>query len=165
MRHSVFGRKLSRTTDERKRLFSGLVVDLLVRDSLVTTVAKAKSVQPIVEKLITKAKKGGEVNRRRIIASLGNRKLADQLLSDATTRFAGRTSGFTRVNKVGRRRGDATDTAQISFVDEKMITEVIAPKSKTKAKEVEKKEKKTVVKEKTKASTKKRLRSTRKAGK
>ena len=132
MRHKIFGRKLSRNTDERKRLLVSLVRDLLVRDFMVTTVAKAKSIQPIVEKLITKAKAGSESDGRRVEAALGDRVLAEKLMEDAKTRFANRTSGFTRVIKVGKRLGDATDTAMISFVDAKIVVEVIKPKKEEK---------------------------------
>jgi large subunit ribosomal protein L17 len=128
MRHSVFGRKFSRTKNERRRLFAGLVRDLLIRDRITTTVAKAKAVQPIIEKLITKAKKGTEAHKRQVVAVLTDRPLTEALFEQAKTRFASRTSGFTRIIKVGKRLGDATDTAMLSFVDEKIVTEVIKPK-------------------------------------
>jgi large subunit ribosomal protein L17 len=133
MRHSVFGRKLSRTSDERKRLFTVLVRDIFKRDRIVTTIAKAKAVQPIVEKLITKAKAGGEINRRRIQALFSDRVLTDRLLDEAKTRFAKRNSGYTRIIKLGKRLGDATDTVLFSFVDDRVITEVIAPKKEKQA--------------------------------
>lgn len=132
MRHSVYGRKLSRTTDERKRLFAGMVRDLLIHGAITTTIAKAKAVQPIVEKLITRAKMGGEVNRRHVISTLSNRTLADQLIEETKTRFFGRTSGYTRIVKVGKRLGDATNTAQLSFVDTRVVAEVVTPKKETK---------------------------------
>jgi len=161
MRHKIFGRKLSRNTDERKRLLVSLVRDLLVRDFMVTTIAKAKSIQPIVEKLITRAKAGSEADGRRVEAALGDRVLAEKLMEDAKTRFANRTSGFTRVIKVGKRLGDATDTAMISFVDAKIVAEVIKPKKEEqKVEKPSKVEKKTSVKkEKTvkKAKTKNNL--------
>lgn len=134
MRHSVFGRKLSRTKNERRRLFAGLIRDLLIRDSVTTTVAKAKSVQPIIEKLITKARTGTEANRRRVLATLTDRKLTEKLFEYAKTRFSTRTSGFTRIIKAGLRRGDATQTAILSFVDERVVTEVVKPKPLKKAK-------------------------------
>src|SRR4030042_4233531 len=132
MRHSVYGRKLSRTKDERKRLFQGLARDLLIHGFVRTTLAKAKAVQPLVEKLVTKAKKGKEVHRRQVLAVLANRPLTNQLFEDAKTRFANRTSGFTRVIKVGKRLGDAADEALLSFVDEKIKTDIIAPPKKEK---------------------------------
>ena len=126
MRHSVYGRKLSRTKNERRRLFAGLVRDLFIRDGIVTTLAKAKAVQPIVEKLITKAKTGTEFKRRQVDAVVTDRQLTASIFEAAKTRFANRTSGFTRIIKLGKKRGDATDTALLSFVDERVVVETIA---------------------------------------
>ncbi len=128
MRHAVFGKKLSRTKNERRRLFAGLVRDLILRNGITTTIAKAKAVQPLIEKLITKAREGSEVNRRRVDAVITDRKITAQLFDEAKTRFAARTSGFTRIIKLGKRKGDATDIALLSFVDEKVVVETIAPK-------------------------------------
>jgi large subunit ribosomal protein L17 len=157
MRHSVYGRKLSRTKDARKRLFTGLVRDLFAHDRIVTSVAKAKAVQPIVEKLITKAKAGGEVNHRRIEALLLDRALTNTLFDEVKTRFAKRNSGYTRIIKLGKRMGDATNTALFSFVDERVKTEVIAPKKegKNETKKVEAKGKKPAVKKVVKKTVKK----------
>lgn len=128
MRHSVFGRKLSRTKNQRRRLFAGLVRDLLIRDRITTTLAKAKAVQPIIEKLITKAREGSEANRRRVDAVLTDRKMTVKLFEEAKTRFSARSSGFTRIVKSGLKRGDATQTAILSFVDEKIVADVVKPK-------------------------------------
>ncbi len=128
MRHSVFGRKLSRTANQRQRLFAVLVRDLFLHNAIVTTVAKAKAVQPIVEKLITKAKDTRETARRQVMSAVQDRAIVTALFEDAKTRFAGRNSGYTRIIKVGRRLGDATNTAMLSFVDERVVAEVIAPK-------------------------------------
>lgn len=127
MRHSVFGRKLSRTKNERRRLFAGLTRDLLTRDRIVTTIAKAKAVQPLIEKLITLAREGSEVSRRRVMAVLTDRPITDKLFDQAKSRFTARTSGFTRIIKAGVRQGDATKTAILSFVDEPVVVEL--PKS------------------------------------
>jgi large subunit ribosomal protein L17 len=127
MKHSVSGRKFSRTKDERKRLFAGLVRDMLLRDRIITSLAKAKAAAPIVEKLITKAKAGGDVNRRQVEAFLANRSLTTRLFEETKTRFGSRTSGYTRITKLGKRLGDSTDIALLSFVDERVKTEVIAP--------------------------------------
>ncbi len=133
MRHSVYGRKLSRTNDERKRLFTVLTRDLFIHGAITTTVAKSKAVQPQVEKLITRAKTGGDANRRMVIAALGDRVLADQMLDEAKTRFAGRQSGFTRIIKLGKRHSDASEMAKFSFVDDRVVAEVVKPKAEKKA--------------------------------
>lgn len=129
MRHSVFGRKLSRTKNERRRLFAGLLRDLILHNSISTSVAKAKAVQPIVDKLITKAKTGTDANRRNVTAVLMDRRLTDILFDDAKTRFAVRASGYTRIIKLGKRKSDATQMGMLSFVDEKVVVEQIAPKT------------------------------------
>lgn len=118
MRHSYFGRKLSRTKNERRRLLQGLARDLIKRGSIKTTLAKAKAVQPMVEKLVTLAKKGSVGEVEKVLASKDIEKL---LLADVKTRFAGRNSGFTRIIKLGKRLGDATEEVFLQFVDEKPV--------------------------------------------
>lgn len=159
MRHSVFGRKLSRTKNERRRLFAGLLRDLILHNAISTSIAKAKAVQPIVDKLITKAKLGKDSDRRNVTAVLIDRKLTEKLFDDANTRFSTRNSGYTRIIKLGKRKSDATEMCMLSFVDENIVVEQIAPKKtavvapikkaaekKVEAKEVKKEVKKTVKK-------------------
>lgn len=125
MRHGYFGKKLSRTKNERRQLFVGLVRELIKYGSIQTTLAKAKAVQPLAEKLITKAKKN---NYRKLFQELGDKNTARKLLADAQTRFANRTSGFTKIIKLGTRAGDATEAVLFQFVDKPVETTVIAPK-------------------------------------
>lgn len=153
MRHRVFGRKLSRNTDERKRLLINLARELIKRGQIKTTLAKAKAVQPMVEKLVTRAKKGKDTQNL-VFKVLGNKESTVKLMSDAETRFSKRTSGFTRIVKMGKRMGDATEEALLMFVDEEVKAEVVAPKKETeKPKETIKKE--TVKKENKKLNRKK----------
>lgn len=136
-------------------MFAGLVRDLILRNGITTSIAKAKAVQPLVEKLITKAKHGDETSRRRVDAVLTDRKLTQQLFDWSKTRFADRTSGFTRIIKLGKRKGDSTDLALLSFVDEKVVVDTIAPKRIKEPAAVKKKEKKSAkVVKKTKATKK-----------
>ncbi len=128
MNHSVFGRKLSRTSNERRRLFMELVREMIEHGSVQTTLAKAKAVQPLVEKMVTRAKDGTEHSRRQALKVIDDRKLTAQLFADAKTQFANRQSGFTRIIKLGMRRGDATEEAVLSFVDQKVVVEVVKPK-------------------------------------
>lgn len=125
MRHRVYGRKLSRTKNERRRLFCGLARDLIVHGTIRTTLAKAKAVQPLIEKLITKAKLGEHIDRIQILRVLDDRPLTEQLLTDAKTRFAGRASGFTKIVKLGKRLGDATEEVLLAFIDERVVAEVV----------------------------------------
>ncbi len=152
MKHSYFGRKLSRTKNERRRLLVGLARDLLHRGSIKTTLAKAKAVQPLVEKLITQAKKGTQNSRRAVLKVLSDRKLAVELLSAGKSRFSNRLSGFTRIVKLGQRRGDAAEEVLLSFVDTAVETQIIAPAVKKTKTEVSKEVKK--VKKPTRTKTK-----------
>jgi|SRR3989344_1647684 len=128
MRHHYFGKKLNRNTNERRRLFAGLMRDLITRGSVVTNVAKAKAVAPQMEKLITKAKLGTDQKRREVSAVLTDAGIVKKLWEDGATRFAGRTSGFTRIVKLGMRRGDASEMAKIVFVDAPIVApEVVKP--------------------------------------
>ncbi|KKU88302.1 50S ribosomal protein L17 [Candidatus Gottesmanbacteria bacterium RIFCSPLOWO2_01_FULL_48_11] len=155
MRHGVFGTKFSRTKNERRRLLAGLARDVLLHGSIKTTHARAKAAQPVVEKLITRAKRGGDTNRRRILRVIGDTRVVDGLLEDAKTRFANRKSGFTRVIRLGSRLGDAAEEVLLQFVDEKIIAEVITPKKEEKtikAQKVVKKAKKPVEKKSKRAA-------------
>lgn len=93
-----------------------LTRELVVRGTITTTHAKAKAVQPLVEKLITRAKKGSEVDRRRVLSVLADRLITKNLMDQAKTRFATRTSGFTRIVKLGPRLGDATEMVRLSLL-------------------------------------------------
>lgn len=117
--------KLSRTKNERRRLFQGLARDLIIYGSIRTTLGKAKAVKPIIEKLVTLAKKGSV---REVAKMLASRDIEKKLNDDAKTRFAKRTSGFTRIIKLGKRLGDATEEVLLQFVDERVKTEVVKPK-------------------------------------
>ena len=141
MRHSVFGRKFSRTKNERRRLLQGLVRDLLIHGTIRTTLPKAKAAQPIVEKLITKAKNGSRASLNQIEKVLASKDIEHALLAEAKTRFAARGSGFTRIIHLGNRRGDSTEEVLFQLVDERVNVEVVKPKA-----EVKKPVKKTVQK-------------------
>lgn len=125
MRHNVFGKKLSRTKNERKRLFANLIRDIILHGKIVTSRAKAKAVQPLIEKLITKAKKGSDVHRRRILKIIPYGAIVDSLMSDAKDRFAGRSSGYTRIIKIGNVRSDGSEEVMLSFVDAEVVREPV----------------------------------------
>lgn len=135
MRHSYFGKQLSRTHNERQRLLSGLARDVIVKGNLLTTLTKAKAVQSLVEKLISKAKRAAQSDLIRIRQELHDGKVVKKLLEDAKSRFANRQSGFTRIVKMGARRGDAAEMVWFGFVDEQVVTgEVVKEKKKGKVK-------------------------------
>lgn len=130
MHHHVYGKKLSRSSNERTGLRRNLMKSMIVHGNIKTTKAKAQAVRSEIERLITKAKKGTEVMRRDIFATLADRKITEQLLEMSKTQFAGRNSGYTRIVKLGLRNGDATQLVSLSFVDEKIVTEVVKPEKK-----------------------------------
>jgi large subunit ribosomal protein L17 len=107
---------------------------LIVHGSIKTTKAKAVATRSEIEKLITKAKKGTDASKRDVYAHLPDKQSVALLLSMAETRFSGRTSGYTRITKIGKRRGDASEQVLFSFVDEEVKVEVIKPGKKETAK-------------------------------
>jgi large subunit ribosomal protein L17 len=116
-RHGYQGRKFGRKRDQREALIVGLAESLVLRESIETTLPKAKELISYTEKLISKAKKGGLHNRRQIIAALSTVKAANKLVDDIAPKLSGRTSGHLRIKRTSLRRGDAVQMARISFVD------------------------------------------------
>jgi large subunit ribosomal protein L17 len=117
MRHQISGRKLNRTSSHRKALFKNLAQALIKHEQIKTTLPKAKDLRPVVERLITLAKKGGLHARRQAIAQLQDVDVATKLMDTLATRFQGRAGGYTRVLKAGFRYGDNAPMAVIEFVD------------------------------------------------
>jgi large subunit ribosomal protein L17 len=116
-RHGYKGRKFGRERDQRAALLKGLAESLVLRESIETTLPKAKETLSYTEKLISKAKKGGLHNRRQIISSLSTIEAANKLVDEIAPKLKGRTSGHLRLEKTSLRRGDAAQMARISFVD------------------------------------------------
>lgn len=138
MNHNVFGRKLSRSKNERRRLFANLVRSLVLHGSIVTTETKAKAIKPMVDKCITMAKKGTDASYRNLLKTVCDARVAKQLVKDAKDRFRARSSGYTRIVKLGKRSGDATEVVLLSFVDEVVPVEVVQQKE-TKSEPADKK--------------------------
>lgn len=117
MRHRKAGRKLNRTASHRKAMFANMSAALIKHEQIVTTLPKAKDLRPIVEKLITLAKKG-DLNSRRIAASrIGDEAMAKKLFDVLGPRYQDRQGGYTRVLKAGFRHGDNAPVAVIELVD------------------------------------------------
>ncbi len=117
MKHGLKQRKLNRTSSHRKALFANMANALIKHEQIITTLPKAKDLRPVVEKLITLAKKGGLANRRAAIAQLRDEDMVKKLFSVIAERYAGRPGGYTRVLKAGFRYGDAAPIAVIELVD------------------------------------------------
>ncbi len=117
-RHGYKGRKLGRQADQRQALIKGLADSLVLRETIETTLPKAKEVVSYTEKLITKAKAGGLHNRRQVISGLSTLEAAHKLVDELAPKLKGRTSGHLRIEKTALRRGDAAQLAKVSFVDD-----------------------------------------------
>ncbi|WP_417457540.1 50S ribosomal protein L17 [Kordiimonas sp.] len=117
MRHRKAGRKLNRTASHRKAMFQNLSQALIKHEQIVTTLPKAKELGPIVEKLITLAKKGGLANRRLAVSRLQDETLVKKMFDELADRYKERAGGYTRVLKAGFRHGDNAPMAVIELVD------------------------------------------------
>ncbi|MBX4196983.1 50S ribosomal protein L17 [Candidatus Saccharibacteria bacterium] len=117
-RHGYKGKKFGRQRDQRQALIVGLAESLVLRESIETTLPKAKEVLSYTEKLISKAKKGGLHNRRQVISALSTLEAAHKLIDDIAPKLKGRNSGHLRIERTDLRRGDAAQMARISFVDD-----------------------------------------------
>ena len=116
MKHRKKGRKFGRETKKRKELLRGLAEALITRGRIVTTQAKAKSLRPYVEKIITKSKKNNLATIR-FLASKFNRVLVKKLLGEIGPKFANRSGGYTRIINLPPRSSDGAKMAIIEFVD------------------------------------------------
>lgn len=147
MRHNVAHRKLGRVTEHRLALLRNQAIALLRHEHIETTLPKAKELRPFVERLITVAKRGvaaGEANgkalhaRRMVLAELPDKDVVGKLFETIAPRFAERPGGYTRILRVGFRRGDAAEIAQIEIVgseyDPRAAEEKDADKDAAKAK-------------------------------
>ena len=113
----MFGtRKLGKTSTQRKALLRQLATDLLNNGRLETTFCRAKEVQPVAEKLITLAKKGGLANYRRALSYMTKEDVVKKLFDEIGPKYQDRNGGYTRVTRTGARRGDAAETAVIELV-------------------------------------------------
>jgi large subunit ribosomal protein L17 len=117
-RHGYIGRKFGRKRDQRHALLKGLATSLVIHGKIETTLPKAKELVRYIEKLITKAKKGGLHHRRQVIAGLSTQEAAFRLFDVIAPQLTKRSSGHVRVERTEVRVGDGTQMATIAFVDE-----------------------------------------------
>lgn len=117
MAHRIDGRKLGRKSGPRRLMYRNLVVAVLRYEQIRTTEAKAKEVRGQVDQMITLAKVGSLTSRRRIVAGLPNEPLVvDKLINEIAPKYADRTSGYTRLIKIGQRAGDAAPIVQLELI-------------------------------------------------
>jgi len=117
MRHNASSRKLGRTTPHRLAMFRNQLASLVERERIVTTVAKAKELRPLAEKMITQGKRGTVHARRMVGRWVPNRELVKKLFDEIAPRFHSRAGGYLRIVKLGSRQGDGAEMAILEFVD------------------------------------------------
>ena len=118
MRHRVSGYKLGRKTGSRKALYRILVNECIKRGKIRTTMAKAKAVQPKIEKLITLGRKGSQNDRKKAYSFVNNIETTNELFNIIGKKFEQRDSGFTRITKLGVRKGDSSHMVELSILDD-----------------------------------------------
>ncbi len=121
MRHRVGGYKLKRDKDQRKMLLRNLVTAVVERDRIVTTITKAKAIQPLVENMVTLAKKDTLASRRRAAAFLLTPDSVKRLFDEVGSKFGQRAGGYTRIVRVGPRKGDGAEMAILEFVGTTLV--------------------------------------------
>ena len=121
MRHRVGGYKLKRDKDQRKMLLRNLVTAVVERDRIVTTITKAKAIQPLVENMVTLAKKDSLASRRQAAAYLTTPDSVKRLFDEVGSKFGQRAGGYTRIVRVGPRKGDGAEMAILEFVGTALV--------------------------------------------
>ena len=117
MRHGVGYKKLGRTTAHRRAMFRNMLASLVDHGRIQTTLAKAKALRPVAEKVITRSREDSVHARRLVRRWLPNRDHVKKLFDEIAPRYADRPGGYLRITKLGPRRGDAAERAVIEFVD------------------------------------------------
>ena len=116
MRHRKKGRKLSRTASHKKATMRNMATSLFRHERIKTTTAKAKELRPYAERLITLARSGDLHSRRLAATKIQDREVLGKLFGDIAPRFAERPGGYTRILKLGHRKGDASEMSPIELV-------------------------------------------------
>ena len=128
MQHNRAGRKLGRTTAHRLAMFSNQLASLMTHERIQTTISKAKELRPLAEKLITAAKNDDVAARRRVYRWIPDHLTVKKVFETIAPRFVDRPGGYTRILKLGARRGDAAEAAILEFVDYKFEAKEKGPR-------------------------------------
>ena len=134
MRHQKNTIKLGRTAEHRKALLVNQVCSLIEHQRIKTTLAKAKAVRPLAEKMVTLGKKGSIHARRTALGALRQKSAVKKLFDEIASRSTNRNGGYTRIVKLGQRKSDSASMAFIEWVDALVVEEKPAEEKKTKAK-------------------------------
>jgi large subunit ribosomal protein L17 len=137
MRHGNSGRKLSRNTSHRRALLRNMVTSFLEHGRLITTLPKAKEIRPLAEKMITLGKRDSLHARRQVHAYLLKEAIAKRVFDTIAPKFADRKGGYSRIIKLGNRKGDGADLAVIELIGSELEVKK-AEREKAKEKETKK---------------------------
>src|SRR6201992_1907661 len=121
MRHRFGNAKLKRDVGSRNSLFKNLTTSVIEEERVITTVPKAKAVQPLVEKIITLAKRDSLHTRRQAAAFLTTPKSVKKLFDTLGTRFGQRPGGYTRITRLGPRKGGGAELAMLELVGSELV--------------------------------------------
>ncbi|HWB97051.1 MAG TPA: 50S ribosomal protein L17, partial [Bryobacteraceae bacterium] len=121
MRHKVGGYKLKRDVGARKALLRGLVTSVIEQERVITTVPKAKAVKPLVDKVITLGKRDTLHTRRQAAAFLESPASVKKLFDTLAARFGQRNGGYTRIVRLGNRKGDGAELAMLELVGSELV--------------------------------------------
>lgn len=116
MRHAKKGKKFATDASHRKAILRSMTASLLEHEKIRTTQVRAKELRPVVEGVITLAKRGDVHARRQAMGVLGDKELVHKVFSEIGPRFAERSGGYTRIVKIGPRKGDAAPMVLIELV-------------------------------------------------
>lgn len=136
MRHLVSGRKLNRTASHRRAMLSNMAISILDKERITTTVAKAKEVRGVVERLITYGKKGDLHGIRLAARRINNKTILKKLFDDIAPSYKDREGGYTRIVKLSERKGDNAQMSIIELVGRGSPDPIRKKRKKTKAKTV-----------------------------
>jgi large subunit ribosomal protein L17 len=117
MRHQIAHRKLNKSTSHRKAMFANMAASLIEHEQIVTTLPKAKEMAPLMDKLVSLAKKGDLAARRSALSQVRNEEAVRKLFDVMGARYKNRNGGYTRVLKAGFRPGDNAPLAVLELVD------------------------------------------------
>lgn len=128
MRHRKLSRKLVSSTEHRIALLRNMITDLLKHGKVTTTLAKAKELRRVADRMITLAKKGDLASRRKALSFIRDKKVVKKLFEELRGKYLDRPGGYTRIVKIGLRRGDGSQMAIVELVEEKLSFKISKPK-------------------------------------
>jgi len=142
MRHRLAGRKLGRTSSHRMAMLRNMVTELLDKEKITTTISKAKALRPFTEKMITLGKRGSLHARRQALSVIRKKSVVHKLFDSLGPRYADRNGGYTRIVRLGYRKGDSAERALIELVGSDVSEETVDKEASKKSQSKTKSEKK-----------------------